>query len=255
MPCAPGRRGWLWVFLQETTCNAVQRSKLLRGVWQCRRNDERWWEPTLFVPGMWMKWLAHTIHSTDKPRYWNQQKRNKSTSTGAWAQAGPSLLRESKIRRNKESYELFHVQQVRAEIKSRQSIHLRSHSHPDTEANSTVRNTSTPKPTNPLANKQDAIPYSSHRSAYRTDLSWLFISLPGRLRYTSASWRGWFSLHFLFLNSFLFPVSLVLKSFFLSGRGKRRGFAYGLFVSLRLFARFSFFFTLLLLCPCQCNAK
>lgn len=49
-------------------------------------------------------------------RSWNQPKRNQSTSTGAWAQADPSLLRENRKRSNKESYELFHVQQVRAEI-------------------------------------------------------------------------------------------------------------------------------------------
>jgi hypothetical protein len=51
-------------------------------------------------------------------RFLNQPKRNKSTFTGVLALADPSLLRESR-KRNK--YELFHVQQVRTEIRKQHS--------------------------------------------------------------------------------------------------------------------------------------
>ena len=102
MPCPSSRRGWLWVFLEETTCNTVQRSELLWRIRQCWCDDECWWELALFVPGMFESQTL-AFHSLvlltccfSFHRSWNQQKRNKSTSTVAWAQADPSLLRESK---------------------------------------------------------------------------------------------------------------------------------------------------------------
>ena len=103
MPCPSSRRGWLWVFLEETTRNTVQRSELLWRIWQCWCNDECWWELALFVPGMFLSKINFRFPFSGFAnicsffhRSWNQQKRNKSTSTVAWAQADPSLLRESK---------------------------------------------------------------------------------------------------------------------------------------------------------------
>lgn len=108
LPCTSSSRRWLWILLEEAACHLVQRTKLLWGIWQRRRHDERRWKFVMFIPGtsfgltsrffpdfcirMSLRGCARSCKTLTNPlssRYWNQQRRNKSTSTVAWALAGP----------------------------------------------------------------------------------------------------------------------------------------------------------------------
>ena len=54
LPCSSSGWRWIRILLQATTGNPIQCSKLLRGVRQCRCDDECWWESTLFIPGVYI---------------------------------------------------------------------------------------------------------------------------------------------------------------------------------------------------------
>ena len=76
MPCSSSCWGWVRILLQATTCDPFQCTQLLRWIRQRRRNDECWWEFTLFVPGMrllevlsmgyWVVWLTLIFFSCYK---------------------------------------------------------------------------------------------------------------------------------------------------------------------------------------------
>lgn len=65
MPCTSSSRRWLWILLEEAAGHLVQRTKLLWGIWQRRRYDERRWEFVMFIPGMSLRLTSRFLYKDE----------------------------------------------------------------------------------------------------------------------------------------------------------------------------------------------